>query len=200
MSEKPPTGPVDSSLLTPILLFLHTTPLCLVWSANLARQSAGCLLSVAARACKASPAVYVLDSLGSLGDICGPLLSALIFGSVLRFEVRYPMDAAFLFTLVAGLASALYVGSLMLHLQFCGDFGIMPDEALAVGPTTKKSGTRRAGRSTSSAVAGSGGSGGIAHLMSVTLGDLALLLGPPAGRGGYGARLLNLQGRESKDV
>ena len=173
-----------------------------MWSANLARQSAGCLLSVAARACQIPSAVFI-DSVGSRGDVAGPLLGALLFGGMLRLEGRYPLanDAAFLFTLTAVLASALYVGSLMLRLQFRGDFGVMPDEALALGPAERSrplgSPSRRAARGAAAAAAGgegaaASGSGGIAHLMSVSLGDLALLLGPVGRAGPYGARLFNL--------
>jgi len=115
------------------------------------------------------------------------MLYALVFGGVLRLGKHYPMDAAVLFSVTALLSSVLYVGSLMLHLQFRGDFGVMPDEALALGPALKKNAKKN-------------NSGGIAHFISVSLGDLALLLGPVGRSNSYGARLFNLQAREAKDV
>ena len=87
----------------------------------------------------------------------------------------------------------------MLRLQCRGDFGVRPDEALALGPAAIKPGGSPSRRLMRGGVAGSAGegSGGIAHLMSVTLGDLALLLGPVGRAGPYSSRLFNLG--QSKD-
>ena len=150
-----------------------------MWSAALARQSAGCLLAVALKAAFAS-ASPILETISALGDVCGPLLSALIFGGVLRFQLPYPMDAAFLFSMSACFGSALYLGSLMLHLQFRGDFGVMPDEA------SSETGTNRSGTNRS-------GTNGLAYLLRVSFGDLSLLLGPLGGGSVYGTRIFQLR-------
>lgn len=118
----------------------------------------------------------ILETISALGEVCGPLLSALTFGGVLRFQLPYPMDAAFLFSMSACFSSALYLGSLMLHLQFRGDFGVMPDEA------SSETGTSRGPRA-----------GGLAYLLRVSFGDLSLLLGPLGGGSVYGTRIFQLR-------
>lgn len=126
----------------------------------------------------------LLNALSAAGEVLGPLLSSLVVGNTLHYKLRYPMDAAFLFAVTSCLAALLYLGSLALHLQFRGDFGVMPDEARgAVGS--------KAGRA---------GPSGVAYLLSLSLGDLALLLGPVGRGSGYGTRLFNLRSTDLKDV
>lgn len=127
----------------------------------------------------------LLNALSAAGEVLGPLLSSLVVGHTLQYKLHYPMDAAFLFAVTSCLATLLYLGSLALHLQFRGDFGVMPDEAR--GAAGGNAGAR-------------GGPSGVAYLLSLSLGDLALLLGPVGRGSGFGTRLFNLKSSDLKDV
>lgn len=148
----------------------------IVWSATLTRQAAGCLLSVA------SPSHTLSQSLSALGDTLGPLFSALLLGWTLGYTLPYPMDAAFLFSSTACIAWLIYMGSLVLHLQFKGDFGTMPDEA-SIGDSARRKVAE----------------GGLGYVVGILVEDMSLLLGPLRGSV-YGTRLFNLKSSGVKDV
>ena len=98
--------------------------------------------------------------------------------------------------------------SLLINVQFRGDFGIMTDEAMrhmgaggsgshsAAGSSAKSRGTSAHGHGHGTVAGGVGLEeiGGSSHsmgdLFEVPLGDLSLLVSPPVG--GYGTRLHNL--------
>ncbi len=82
------------------------------------------------------------------------------------------------------MSSLLYVLSLLINVQFRGDFGLMTDQAV-----------RKAGlgaRQSSPLIhSDDDSSKGVVDILEVPLGDLSLLLSPPTNS--YGSRLHNIK-------
>lgn len=125
-------------------------------------------------------------------------MAALIFGSTYNTHLKYPMNASFAFSLCACTGSLLYVASLLISVQFRGDFGVMSDEAIiGCGSTAASSGSRSVVAS-SPLVYQPGfdtdpqlGGGGVSDIFEVPLGDISLLVSHPMS--GYSSRLHNLK-------
>jgi hypothetical protein len=83
----------------------------------------------------------------------------------------------------------MYLGSLLLSVQFVGDFGVMPDEAVKKPPSTLTH--SHALRGLTLKIAADESATGLADMLDVPVGDVSLLLAPPSG--GYGSRLHNLK-------
>lgn len=144
-----------------------------------------------------------------------------IFAANYRMALRHPMDSSFFLSLSACVSSLMYIGTLLLNVQFRGDFGIMTDQAVlpsTVYDSGGDSGSTGGIRSGSSGLMpmvflGSGGfkSGtvyedganssshgaaqhaaqSVGELLSVPIGDISLLFAPKVS--GFGTRLYNLK-------
>ena len=119
----------------------------IVSAAYLCRKAAGLLLHLALSTSFSSPTT-VRYAVNVVADVCGPFLATLLYSSVCSFRLRYPMDGSFFLSLSACLIVPAYIASLMLVVQFRGDYGIMTDqdEFQVVSPLTSSFG----GASTSS--------------------------------------------------
>jgi hypothetical protein len=57
----------------------------------------------------------------------GPVLFSLILAAVNHLNLRYPMDVSFLLSLTSCISFLLYTGTLLLSIQYRGDFGLIAD-------------------------------------------------------------------------
>lgn len=102
----------------------------------------------------------------------GPCLCSMIMASVFRLGAKYPIDASFLLFLLGNASALLYISTLLLEVQFRGDFGAVSDTALL---RDKKS-TRHQRR------ANSNSNGpllqGLLELLRVPMDDFAYMMAP----------------------
>lgn len=111
------------------LFSLHVPALALgllVCALYIIRKSAGVLLHLTLSASFQSPAAmrYVLNG---LIDVCTPIISCLVYTSIYRLHLRYPMDSSCFFAGSACAILLVYIGSIVLTVQFRGDYGVMTD-------------------------------------------------------------------------
>lgn len=57
----------------------------------------------------------------------GPVLFSLILAAVNHLNLRYPMDVSFLLSLTSCISFLLYTCTLLLSIQYRGDFGLIAD-------------------------------------------------------------------------
>eukprot|EP00606_Chrysophyceae_sp_TOSAG23-5_P001532 GSChrysophyteH2.ASY1.ANO1.977.1 assembled CDS len=61
-------------------------------------------------------------------DLVGPIFMSWLMSITHASGYEYPMDSGFFLPVSASMAFMFYMGSLLLSLQFVGDFGIIPDD------------------------------------------------------------------------
>jgi hypothetical protein len=62
-------------------------------------------------------------------EASSPLINGTLFAWAYGLRTPYPMDSTFCFNVMAVLGIGLYTGSLVLHINIIGDFGIAPEGA-----------------------------------------------------------------------
>jgi hypothetical protein len=112
----------------------------------------------------------------------------LIFAAVSHLHLPYPMDSSFLLALSACICSLLYIGTLLLNVQYRGDFGLITDPSAG---TVSAATLRRIGNSAALLERHDG------DLLSTPLRDINLLFSTVVV--GYGTKLHNLK-VDLKDV
>ena len=69
------------------------------------------------------------------------MLTAALFGSTYHLHLRYPRDASFVLLLVGVCwGGLLYISTLLLQVQYRGDFGVLIVDARSEAKPTKKYG------------------------------------------------------------
>lgn len=73
---------------------------------------------------------YVLyEFLDAICSTIAPLLMAALYGSTYHLHLSYPWDASFTFFVIILLAVLLYMTTLLIHVQYRGDFGVLIDQS-----------------------------------------------------------------------
>ena len=120
----------------------------LLCAAHVFRRASAALFFVCLSASFTSPSTIV-HFVGGLSDIVvciassasrrfclkcrivqGPFVMSMVMASVFRLGSRYPLDASFFLFLGGNASVLLYASTLLLHVQFRGDFGLLSDSAL----------------------------------------------------------------------
>lgn len=111
------------------------------------RRASSSLLFVCLSASFTSPSTIV-HFVGGLSDIAvrpppvslvrlthvkGPFIMSMVMASVFRLGARYPVDASFFLFLMACSSGLLYSSTLLLEVQFRGDYGLVSEGALVRG-------------------------------------------------------------------
>jgi hypothetical protein len=60
-------------------------------------------------------------------DIGGPTLAALLFSLLYGMRLKFPLDASAFYSISGCAILLVYIGTLLLKVQFRGDYGVMPD-------------------------------------------------------------------------
>jgi hypothetical protein len=162
-----------------------------VVAAFVCRKAAGLLLYIALAPTFSSP-YSVISLVGNCIEIGAPMIGALIYMSTYHSHLQFPMNASFHMAICACMTGLIYLGSLLLSVQFRGDFGVMPDEAVKKpSPAQSHTGTHTLRSLGRNHVPADDGGSGLTEMLDIPLSDLTLLLAPPSG--GYGTRMHNMK-------
>jgi hypothetical protein len=126
----------------PAILIVFT-----IWSAHYLRQSTECLYLLTRQQLRefeweyskehssdtadSEPEFDLLPHLVAItADLAGPLILSWLLVCTHGSSLPYPMDSGFFMPACATLAFTFYMCSLLLSLQFVGDFGVIPDDPI----------------------------------------------------------------------
>lgn len=179
--------PLPSVLTALAVLFSQTS-----------RKAAGMLLYIALAPSFSQP-FTVITALGGFVEVTGPILAVMLFCSTYHYNLHFPMDSSFFLALSACACSFVYMISLLINVQFRGDFGVVSDEAMvqaSMGQGLGQTGQNQSATHTAAIGLNSYRDKnqllqGLSALLEVPLQDVSLLLSPPAA--GYGSKLHNLK-------
>jgi hypothetical protein len=93
---------------------------------QLCRRASGVLLHLTLSSSFQKPA-SVRRALNGCIEVTGPTVAALIFSLVYGMRLQYPLDASSFFSLSACTILLVYIGTMLLRVQFRGDYGVLPD-------------------------------------------------------------------------
>jgi hypothetical protein len=164
----------------PTLLSLAITVIftaVLLCFSKFSRLSSNVVMQVALEPSFTSPST-IMTAVTNLADILGPVIFAAVFSNRVRIAHKYPMDTSFFLTLLACMCFLVYLGTLLLNMNFKGDFGVITD--LTVG-------RRRSKKSPSTPDS-------LLDMMYIPVDDMTLLMVPS--QSGYSSRLSHLNMKE----
>lgn len=99
---------------------------------QMCRRAAGILLQLTLANTFNDPS-SVRRALNGLVEIGGPTLAASLFSLGYGMGLQYPMDASSFFSIAACQIMLVYIASILLRVQFRGDYGVMADYDEAMG-------------------------------------------------------------------
>jgi len=171
-TEHPPHVSLMSLAVTIILSAI------LLCFAKFSRMSSNVVMQVALEPSFTSVST-IITAVTNLADILGPVLFAAVFSNRVRLKQKYPMDTSFFLTLTACTSFLVYLGTMLLNMNFKGDFGIITDLTLR----------RPRSRHSSSTPTDS-----LLDMMYIPVDDMTLLMVPSVS--GYSSRLSHLNMKE----
>lgn len=156
----------------------------LMCASHIVRKSTAILLHLSLSSSFTSPSA-VRMAINGFCDVLGPLLAAILYGNIYSLKLTYPMDASFFLSLSACLVMLVYMASVLLKVQFRGDYGVMTDddEQRVEGASTGNRHSRNTPKEQESSMIG--------EIVSVPASDMKLLFTKIGG--GYGSKLYNLK-------
>ena len=93
---------------------------------QLCRRASGVLLQLTLSAAFHAPS-SVRRTLNGFVEIGGPTLAACLYSLLYGMGLKFPLDSSSFFWLSGCTILLVYIGSIMLKVQFRGDYGVMPD-------------------------------------------------------------------------
>jgi hypothetical protein len=121
----------------------------------------------------------IIAAVTNLADILGPVLFAAVFSNCYRMGHKYPLDVSFFLTLVACMSFLVYLGTLLLNMNFKGDFGIITDVTIRRSRTRNHSNAKFEN---------------LLDIMHIPVDDITLLMVPSVS--GYSSRLSHMNMKE----
>ena len=73
------------------------------------------------------------EFLDAVSATVAPLIMAALYGSTYHLHLPYPRDSSFVLFVLILCALLLYIMTLLIHVQFRGDFGVLIDQSSSVG-------------------------------------------------------------------
>jgi hypothetical protein len=162
------------SMIAPVLL----SSLIICFS-RLVRQASNVIFQIALDPSFTSPST-IISAVTNLSDVLGPVIFSSIFSNCYSSNRRYPMDTSFFLTFISCSSFSLYIGTLMLNVQFKGDFGVITD--LAIRRARSRNPSANIDQET------------LLDFLLIPIDDLSLLMVPSMS--GYTARLSHLNVKE----